>query len=71
VHPAGAGKALAQEYARKMAIEATQVRAGQSISGKEIHTALEAFLSREDVKAGTHGLNRRHLEALTNHFKLE
>lgn len=71
VQPAGAGKALAVEFARKMALEACQVRAGQAVSGKSIYLALEAFLTREDVKAGTHGLNRRHLEALVNHFRLE
>src|SRR5258708_790339 len=70
VHPVGAGKALAQEYARKMAIEACHVRAGQPVHGKEILTALEAFLNREDVKDGTHEVNRRHLEAVVNHFKL-
>jgi len=70
-HVAGSGKVLAQEYARKMAIEAVQVRAGQTIRGKEIRIALEAFLSREDVKSSTHGLNRRHLEALIVHLKLE
>ena len=31
---------------------------------------MEAFLARENVKTCTHGLNRRHLEALINHFKL-
>jgi integrase len=70
VHPVGAGKALAQEYARKMAMEACQVRAGQPVRGKDIHLALEAFLNREDVKDGTHGLNRRHLEALISYFNL-
>lgn len=70
VHPAGAAKALALEYGRKMAIEASQVRAGQSVRGKEIRAALEAFLSREDVKTCTHALNRRHLEALIEHFRL-
>jgi len=70
VHPIGSGKALAQEYARKMALEAGQVRAGQAINGKEIQFALESFLSRQDVKDSTHGLNRYHLDALINHFKL-
>src|ERR1700720_3905521 len=70
VHAVGAGKALAQEYARKMALEACQIRAGQPVGKKEIHFALEAFLSREDVKPCTHDLNRRHLESLINHFKL-
>ena len=51
MHPVGAGKALAQEYARKMAIEACQMRAGQSVTGKDICAAVEAFLAREDVKA--------------------
>ena len=71
VHAVGAGKALAQGYARKMAIEACQVRAGQPVHGKDIHMALEAFLNREDVKDGTHGVNRRHLEALVSHFRLQ
>ena len=71
VHPAGAGKAFAQEYGRKMALEAGQIRAGQPVHGKEIRTALEAFLTRESVKPCTHDLNRRHLEALINHFKLQ
>jgi hypothetical protein len=70
-HPPGAGKALASDYARKMALEACQVRAGQPVGGKDIRLALEAFLSREDVKTGTHGLNRRHLEAVINHHGLE
>jgi integrase len=70
VHPAGAGKALALEYGRKMAIEASQVRAGQPVHGKDIRVALAAFLSREDVKTCTHELNRRHLEAFIVHFKL-
>lgn len=70
VHSAGAGKVLAQEYARRMALEACQIRAGQAVQGKEISVALEAFLARENVKTCTHGLNRRHLEALINHFKL-
>jgi integrase len=69
--PIGAGKALAEEYARRMALEACQIRAGQSVTGKEIQAALESFLTREDVKPGTHDLNRRHLEALINHFKLQ
>ena len=70
VHLSGAGKVIALEFARKMAIEACQVRAGQPITGKDIRLALEMFLAREDVKACTHELNRRHLEALINHFKL-
>jgi integrase len=69
--PIGAGKALAYEYARKMALEACQIRAGQRVHGKDIHLALEAFLAREDVKPCTHELNRRHLEALLDHFKLQ
>lgn len=70
VHPVGAGKALAEEYARRMAVEACQIRAGQPVRGKEIRLALEGFLSREDVKPCTHELNRRHLEAFIRHFKL-
>jgi len=70
VHPIGAGKALAQEYARKMAIDACHVRAGQPVEGRDIHGALEAFLSRENVKSCTHGLNRRHLEAFISHLNL-
>lgn len=50
-----------------MALEACQVRAGQSVAGKDIRTALEAFLARQDVKQGTHDLNRRHLEAFITH----
>jgi len=70
-HPIGAGKALAQEYARKMALEACQVRAGQPVGGKDIRLALEVFLSREDVKDSTHDLNERHLEDLISHFRLQ
>jgi integrase len=70
VHASGAGRALAQEYAHKMALEACQIRAGQPVQGKDIRAGLEAFLSREDVKSCTHDLNRRHLEALISHFKL-
>jgi len=69
-HPAGAGKALAEEYARKRAIEACQIRAGQPVQGKEIRAALQAFLSRENVKSCTHELNRRHLEALIGRFTI-
>ena len=69
-HSIGASKALAQEYARKRALEACQLRAGQPIRGKDIRLALEAFVSREDVKSCTHDLNRRHLEAFFKHFKL-
>ena len=70
VHLVGAGKALAQDYARKMALEACQIRAGQPVKGKEIDAALEAFLARQDVKSCTHDLNRRHLKSLIHHFKL-
>src|SRR5689334_9719278 len=40
------------------------------ISGTGIRSALETFLSREDVKSCTHDLNRRHVETLINHFRL-
>ena len=70
VHPIGAGKELAQEYARKQVIEACHVLAGQPVRGKEIRGAMEAFLTREDVKTCMHDLNRRHLEAVLDHFKL-
>jgi integrase len=70
VHALGSGKMLAQEYARKRAIEACLVRAGQPLNGRDIGAALEAFLAREDVKACTHDLNRRHLDAFVAHFKL-
>lgn len=42
-----------------------------SIECKDIRSALDAFLSREDVKACTHELNRRHLMALITAFRLE
>src|SRR5438046_8784369 len=71
VQPFGASKELATEYARRCAIEACQVRVGQPISGKEIGAALEAFLARQDVKPCTHDLNRRHVEAVIEHFKLK
>jgi len=71
VHPVGAGKALALDYGRKMALEASQVRGGQPIHGKEILNALEAFLGGEDVKTCTHELNRWHLEARIGHFRLQ
>ncbi len=61
---------MALEFARKMAIEASQVRAGQHVRAKEIRVALGIFLARADVKQGTHDLNRRHLEALVDRFKL-
>lgn len=70
VHSLGAGKEFAREYARKMALEACQVRAGQSIAGKDVGVALEAFLGRQDVKEGTHRLNRRHLEDLIRRLKI-
>ncbi len=38
---------------------------------KSFEAALEAFLSRENVKEGTHELNRRHLEAVIRHFRLQ
>src|SRR5712664_911803 len=69
-HPVGAAKALAQEYARKMAIEASQIRDAQTVQGKEIRVAMETFLARENVKSCTHYLNRRHLGAVVNQFKL-
>jgi integrase len=69
-HPVGAGKQLAANYARKMAIEACQIRAGQPVQGKEIRVAVEAFLARENVKSCTHELNRRHLEAFIQRFKI-
>ena len=53
-----------------MAFEACQIRTGQLVHTKDIHTALGAFLAREDVKSCTHDLNRRHLEALVSYFKL-
>jgi integrase len=70
VQPIGAGKALALDYARTQAIEAGRLRAGQAIRGKEMGLALETFLGRENVKTGTHDLNRRHLENLFARFKL-
>jgi integrase len=69
-HAVGAGKALALDYARSQAIEACQLRAGQSIRGKEVQTAVVAFFGRENVKACTHELNRRHLTNVITHFKL-
>ena len=69
-HPVGAGKALVQEFACKMAVEACRVRTGQSVQGKEIEAALNAFFARENVKTCTHELNRRHLYAVISHFKL-
>jgi len=66
----GGTKSLAEEFARKMALEACQVRAGQSVAGKDIRIALEAFLAREDVKENTHDLNRRHLDTFIAHGKL-
>jgi integrase len=71
VHPVGAGKALAQDYGRQMAVEACQARAGQPVRDKGIRIALEAFLARTDVKTCTHDLNRRHLEAVIDQFRLE
>jgi integrase len=61
---------LAREYARRRAIEACHIRAGEPVLGKEIQTALGAFLARENVKTSTHQLNRRHLEAFIAHFKV-
>src|ERR1700722_18103634 len=71
VHPVGAAKALANEFARKKALEPCQVQAGQPVSGKDIRLALGSFLARENVKTCTHDLNRRHLDALIRHFKLQ
>ncbi len=53
-----------------MALQSCQIRAGQVLGGKDIRLALETFLSREDVKSGTHDLNRRHLEAVIDRHKL-
>jgi hypothetical protein len=69
-HPIGAAKSVAEEYARRMAIEACEIRAGLAVSGKDIRSALEAFLLRQDVKECTHNLNQRHLQLLIRHFKL-
>ena len=70
VQPLGASKDLAREYARRQALEATQVRAGLAVSGKDIREALLEFLGRQDVKPCTHDLNARHLEAFVAHFRL-
>jgi integrase len=70
VHSIGSTKSLAQEYGRKMALEACHFRAGEPLRGKDIVVALEAFLSRENVKSCTHELNRRHLEDFVRRFKL-
>jgi integrase len=70
VHALGSGRVLAHEYARKRAIESCQMRAGQPLNGRDVGAALEAFMAREDVKSCTHDLNRRHLEAFIDHFKV-
>jgi integrase len=70
VHPIGAGKAMAYGYARQMAVEAVQVRAGHLVRGKDVCAALETFLARENVKPCTHDLNRRHLESFLDHCKI-
>ena len=41
------------------------------MSGKGIRDALEEFCQRQDVKACTHGLNRRHLEDFLAHSKIQ
>ena len=47
------------------------MRAGQTLAAsKEIAVAVEAFLSRENVKSSTHDLNRRHLNGVIRHFAL-
>jgi integrase len=71
VNSVGAGKALALEFARRMAGDACQIRAGLAVEGKDIQSALAVFLQRHDVKACTHDLNRRHLEALIRTFNLK
>src|SRR4051794_19389568 len=70
VHPIGATKTLAQEFGRKMPLEASPLRAGQTVRVKDMPLALELFLTRKDVKPCPHDLNRRHLEAFVGHFKL-
>jgi integrase len=69
-HVIGASKDLAREYARQRALEACQIRAGQSVPSRHIQEALEAFLSRENVKTCTHDLNRRHLLAAIGYLRL-
>lgn len=70
VHPVGAGRAFALEYAQKMAFEAAQVQSGSRLYKKDIREALDAFLQRQDVKPQTHELNRRHLRALIDEHRL-
>ena len=69
--PLGVAKSVAEEYARRMAFEACQIRAGLPVDGKDIRVALREFLGRQDVKENTHALNQRHLETLIGHFKLQ
>jgi len=69
-HPIGASKDFAREFARKHAIEACEVAAGRTVSGKDIRSALEEFSQRQDVKVCTHQLNRRHLDDFLAHAKI-
>src|SRR5438045_1919961 len=70
VHPAGASKELALNYARARALEACEIRAGRTLRARDIGSALDAFVERESVKECTNDLNRRHLENFISHLKL-
>ncbi len=69
-HMVGTGKDFAHEYGRQRAMEARDIKAGHVVSGKSVRDALEEFCQRQDVKACTHALNRRHLEDFLAHSRI-
>lgn len=71
VQPAGSTKEVAREFARQCALEAASIRAGVPLKGKDIRAALQEFLGRQDVKECTHALNKRHLNDIFSHLKLQ
>jgi integrase len=70
VQPLGMGKEYAREYARRRAIEATQIAAGATVVGKPVDEAIAEFSARQDVKECTHRLNERHLRAFVEQFQV-
>lgn len=62
---------MALEFARRAALESYR----GSVSGfnhvKDIRSAVQAFLTRQDVKEGTHRLNERHLSAFVTLTKIQ
>lgn len=70
VQPFGVSKTVAAEYARKQAVNESELRATGRVSDVDMASAISAFLARADVKAGTHDLNSYHLERFVGSYSL-